>query len=225
MKQFLLFVSILFTSSLLFAQTKTITGKITDTKTKEAMVGATVLAKGTKIGTATDVDGKFSLTIPAETKTLTVSYVGYNSKDFPVGTGTNFNLSIEATETMSSEVVVTSSRVAESIKSASVQIEKMTSREIKSAASGDFYQSIGNFKGVDIITTSSGFKVINLRGFGDTRSLRTKQFIDGVDNEAPGLNFPIGNMVGANDLDLESVEIVSGAAVKTLTTFKAFLHR
>ncbi len=212
MKQFLLCVYILFTSCSLFAQTKTITGKILDNKTKEPMVGATVLVKGTKTGTATDIDGKFSLDVPADAKALTVSYVGYNAKDVAIGTNTNFSINIEATEMMSNEVVVTSSRVAESIKSASVQIEKMTAREIKSAASGDFYQSIGNFKGIDVVTTSAGFKVINLRGFGDTRSLRTKQYIDGTDNEAPGLNFPIGNLVGANDLDLESVEIVSGAA-------------
>jgi iron complex outermembrane recepter protein len=63
-----------------------------------------------------------------------------------------------------------------------------------------------------MVTTSAFFKVVNLRGFGDTRSLRTKQFIDGVDNESPGLNFPIGNMVGSNDLDLQSVEVISGPA-------------
>ncbi len=212
MKKFLLLVTLFATSVTLFAQTKTITGKITDSKTKEPMVGATILVKGTKVGTATDVDGNFKLDIPADAKVLTVSYVGYTAKDYPIGSSATFNIDLETADIPGSEVVVTSSRVAESIKQAPVQIEKMTSREIKSAASGDFYQSIGNYKGIDIVTTSAGFKVINLRGFSDTRSLRTKQFIDGVDNEAPGLNFPVGNMVGANDLDLESVEIVSGAA-------------
>ncbi len=212
MKKLLLFVSFVCTSFLLFAQTKTITGKITDSQTKEPMVGATVIVKGTKIGTATDADGNFKLDVPADAKGLTVSYVGYVTRDITIGNNTNFSVTLETAEIPGGEVVVTSSRVAESIKTAPVQIEKMTSREIKSAASGDFYQSIGNFKGVDIVTTSSGFKVINLRGFSDTRSLRTKQFVDGVDNEAPGLNFPIGNMVGANDLDLESVEIISGAS-------------
>lgn len=212
MKKFLLLVAIIASTVSLFAQTKTITGKITDAKNKEAMVGATVLVKGTKIGTATDAEGNFKLDVPADAKALTISYVGYTSKDVPIGASMNFNVGLETADIPGGEVVVTSSRVAESIKQAPVQIEKMTAREIKSAASGDFYQSIGNYKGIDVVTTSAGFKVINLRGFSDTRSLRTKQFIDGVDNEAPGLNFPVGNMVGANDLDLESVEIVSGAA-------------
>ncbi|MCW5908153.1 MAG: TonB-dependent receptor [Chitinophagales bacterium] len=212
MKHFLLLSSLFLLSFSLFAQTKTISGKITDAVTKEPMVGATVLVKGTQTGTATDAEGKFTLEVPETAKTLTISYVGYASRDVAIGSNTTFNIALETAYVPGGEVVVTSSRVAESIKQAPVQIEKMTSREIKSAASGDFYQSIGNYKGIDVVTSSAGFKVINLRGFSDTRSLRTKQYVDGIDNEAPGLNFPVGNMVGANDLDLESVEIVSGAA-------------
>lgn len=197
-----------------FAQTKTISGTITDAATKEPLINASIMVKGSSpiIGTVTDVDGKFTLSgIPADAKNITISYTGYAPKDVPVNSA-SFSVALETAYIPGSEVVVTSSRVAESIKQAPVQIEKMTSREIKSAASGDFYQSIGNFKGIDIVTTSLGFKVINLRGFGDTRSLRTKQYIDGTDNESPGLNFPISNLAGINDLDLESVEIVSGAA-------------
>lgn len=212
MKKTLLLFAFVVTTFALFAQTKTITGKITDATNSEALIGASVRLKGSEtVGTVTDANGKFTLEVPATAKTITISYLGYVARDYSVN-NTNWNVALESADIPGKEVVVTSSRVAESIKTAPVQIEKMTAREIKSAASGDFYQSIGNYKGVDIVTTSAGFKVINLRGFGDTRSLRTKQFIDGVDNEAPGLNFPIGNMVGANDLDLESVEIISGAA-------------
>jgi len=213
MKRILLLAITLVSTTPLFAQSKIITGTITDVSTKEPLVGATVIVTGTQTGTATDVQGKFSLEVPATAKSVTVSYVGYTAKVVPVtGANVKFNITMETAFLPGGEVVVTSSRVAESIKEAPVQIEKMTSREIKSAASGDFYQSIGNFKGIDIVTTSVGFKVINLRGFGDTRSLRTKQYIDGTDNESPGLNFPISNLAGISDLDLESVEVVSGAA-------------
>jgi iron complex outermembrane receptor protein len=211
MRKFLLFCFILVSSVSLFAQTKSISGVITDGTSREPVVGAAVIVKGSspQIGTVTDAEGKYKLDVPADAKQLTVSYVGFQSRDISIASG-DFNLALESLT--KDEVVVTSSRIAESIKQAPVQIEKMTSREIKSAASGDFYQSIGNYKGIDVVTSSAGFKVINLRGFSDTRSLRTKQFIDGIDNEAPGLNFPVGNLVGANDLDLESVEIVSGAS-------------
>jgi len=212
MKQLLPLILFCLFSTIIFAQNRTITGKISDPASKERLVGATVVVKGTSTGTVTDSLGNFTITIAPEAKTLTVSYVGYITRDITIGNNSSFNIQLETADIPGKEVVVTSSRVSESILSAPIEIEKMTATEIKSAASGDFYQSIGNFKGVDIITTSAFFKVVNLRGFGDTRSLRTKQFVDGVDNEAPGLNFPIGNMVGSNDLDLQSVEVVSGPA-------------
>lgn len=212
MKQLLPLVFFSLLATTLFAQTKTINGKITDLATKEPLVGATVVVKGTTTGTVTDSAGNFNIQVAADAKTLTISYVGYIIQDVPIGAGNTYNVKLETADIPGKEVVVTSSRVSESIIEAPAEIEKMTAREIKSAASGDFYQSIANFKGVDMVTTSAFFKVVNLRGFGDTRSLRTKQFIDGVDNESPGLNFPIGNMVGSNDLDLQSVEVISGPA-------------
>ncbi len=210
-KYLLLLASLCLAVTGLLAQTKTISGKLTDQSTKEPLIGASVTVKGTTIGTVTDVDGKFKLEVPENSKTVVISYIGYNSKE--VSANSNFNnMSLEASYIEGSETVITSTRVSEKLKEAPLQIEKMTSREIKGAASGDFYQSLGNYKGIDIVTTSAGFKVINLRGFSDTRSLRVKQYIDGVDNESPGLNFPVGNLVGANDLDLDNIEVISGAA-------------
>src|SRR3954471_461753 len=126
MKKYLLLVTLVCSVFVLFSQTKTLSGTITDSKTKEPMVGATVLVKGTKIGTATDDKGRFKLDVPAEAKTLTVSYVGYNPKDVPIGGALSFIIILETADIPGGEVVVTSSRVAESIKTASVQIEKMT---------------------------------------------------------------------------------------------------
>lgn len=210
MKKALLLLSAVFFTLVLSAQTRTITGKITDASTKEGMIGATVLVKGTTTGTVADENGNFKIDVPAEAKVLTISYVGYETKDVPLGTSNIVNINIEAVGLLGRDVEITSTRVSENIKQAAVDVEKMTARDIRSAASGDFYQSLSNFKGIDMVTSSALFKVVNLRGFADTRSLRVKQYIDGLDNEAPGLNFPIGNMVGANDLDLQSVEVLYG---------------
>lgn len=212
MKKLFLFIANTLLLFNIFAQTRSISGKITDGSNKEALVGASVSVKGTTIGVTTDNDGRFKLEIPDNAKILLFSYVGYEAKEVPISSGGVYNITLEPAYFGGSEVVVTSSRVSEALKESPIQIEKMTAREIANAASGDFYQSLGNFKGIDIVTTSAGFQVVNLRGFSDTRSLRTKQFIDGVDNESPGLNFPISNLAGANDLDLESIEIISGAA-------------
>jgi iron complex outermembrane receptor protein len=106
----------------------------------------------------------------------------------------SYSVNLNASSVLTKDVTVTSTRVSETIKQASVQIEKMGVREIKNSASGDFYQGIGNFKGIDVVSSSFAFKTINLRGFGGTSAVRSLQIIDGVDNAAPGLNFPVGNL-------------------------------
>jgi iron complex outermembrane receptor protein len=213
MKHWILTLSVFIFSTQLFAQNKNISGRVLDPDTKEALIGASVVVKETTIGTATDINGNFTLSIPANAKTLVFSYVGYDSKEVPVSaSSTNYNVNLSASSILTKDVTVTSTRVSETIKQASVQIEKMGVREIKNSASGDFYQGIGNFKGIDVVSSSFAFKTINLRGFGGTSAVRSLQIIDGVDNAAPGLNFPVGNLVGINDLDLQSVEVISGAA-------------
>ena len=212
MKRILLALALTTILTNLFAQTKTISGKINDASNRESLIGASIIVKGTTIGVITDADGKFTLDIPETAKTLVVTYLGYEPREISVGSTKNFSINLEPSFIIGGEVVVTSSRVSEALKEAPVQIEKMTAKEIKNASSGDFYQSLGNFKGIDLVTSSAGLTIINLRGFGDTRSFRTKQFIDGVDNESPGLNMPLGNLVGGSDLDLESVEVISGAS-------------
>ena len=66
---------------------------------------------------------------------------------------------------------------------------------IKQNASADFYEGLGNLKGVDLTAASIGFKVINTRGFNSTSPVRSLQIIDGVDNQAPGLNFSSGKFL------------------------------
>ena len=68
---------------------------------------------------------------------------------------------------------------------------------IKETPSANFYDGLGGFKGVDISTASLGFKIINTRGFNSTSPVRSLQIIDGVDNQAPGMNFSLGNFLGA----------------------------
>ncbi|MBK9628014.1 MAG: TonB-dependent receptor plug domain-containing protein [Flavobacteriales bacterium] len=80
------------------------------------------------------------------------------------------------------------------------------------APSGDFYESLGTLKGVDMTAASMGFKVLNTRGFNSTSPVRSLQLIDGVDNQSPGLNFSLGNFLGASDLDVMKVDVIAGAS-------------
>lgn len=196
------------------AQTQKLSGTITDSETGETLIGATVLVKGSSTGTVTDVDGKFTLDVDlTEAKVLVISYLGYEKQEVVVSNASEpIGVKLKLAVIPGQEIVVTSSRVGETIMEAPVAIQKMNPREVKEVASGDFYEGIGAMSGVDITTSSMGFKVINMRGFNTTMPVRIVQFIDGMDNQAPGLNFPVGNLVGANDLDVHSVEVITGAA-------------
>ena len=64
---------------------KTISGTIKDNSTQEPLIGATVLVEGTVLGTTTDIDGKYSLSVPNDAKRLVISYVGYATKPSILG--------------------------------------------------------------------------------------------------------------------------------------------
>lgn len=110
------------------------------------------------------------------------------------------------------EVVVSASKLTEDIKLSPVSIEKLNLSAIRQSAAPSFFDAIENIKGVQMITSSLGFKVINTRGFTTTTNVRFVQMVDGMDNQAPHIGAPIGNSLGPNDLDIESVEIIPGVA-------------
>jgi outer membrane receptor protein involved in Fe transport len=110
------------------------------------------------------------------------------------------------------EVVVSASRLEESFLRSPVTVEKLNARAIRLSPAASFFDAIEGLKGVQVITPSLGFKVINARGFTNTTNVRFAQLVDGVDNQAPHIGGPIGNVLGPSDLDILSVEIVPGTA-------------
>ncbi|MBL0301296.1 MAG: carboxypeptidase-like regulatory domain-containing protein [Cytophagaceae bacterium] len=195
------------------AQTK-VSGMISDARTKEPLVGVSVQIKGKIIGTITDLNGKFDFTtatpVPFQ---LVISSVGYKSQEYTVKSeNAAINISLEEENIMGQELVVSASRMEESVMKSPVSVEKLDLRAIRETTAPNFYDALGNMKGVDLTTQGLLFKSINMRGFNSTGNVRTVQMIDGMDNQAPGLNFPVDNIVGMPELDVESVELVSGAA-------------
>ncbi|MBK9934858.1 MAG: carboxypeptidase-like regulatory domain-containing protein [Cytophagaceae bacterium] len=195
------------------AQTK-VSGMISDARTKEPLVGVSVQIKGKIIGTITDLNGKFDFTtatpVPFQ---LVISSVGYKSQEYTLKSeNAAINISLEEENIMGQELVVSASRMEESVMKSPVSVEKLDLRAIRETTAPNFYDALGNMKGVDLTTQGLLFKSINMRGFNSTGNVRTVQMIDGMDNQAPGLNFPVDNIVGMPELDVESVELVSGAA-------------
>lgn len=208
---FLLFLA---PASWLLAQT-VISGTVTNSATGEALVGANIQVKDKIIGTISGLDGKFTLTLTAAPPhTLVISYVGYDKKEVRITDREAEGVQIQLVEKtmMSQEVVVSASRVEETLLQSPVSVEKMDIIDIRNTASPGFYDAIENMKGVQVNTGSLTYKSINTRGFSSFGNVRFVQVIDGMDNQAPGLNFAVSNMAGVSDLDVESVELVPGAA-------------
>jgi iron complex outermembrane recepter protein len=195
------------------AYNQTITGTINDAENKP-LAGATVVQKSTINSSITDVKGNFSLkTTTKPPYTLVVSMLGFEKKEFNIASNNagTLTLLVNANE-MLSQVVVSASRVEESILKSPVAIEKLDAKAIRESPSLSFYDALLNMKSVDMVTSSLTYKQINTRGFNDTGNSRFLQLIDGVDNQTPGLGFAVGNLFGSSDLDVESVELIPGAA-------------
>lgn len=213
MKQLSLAILLIISSVYAFAQN--ISGTVKDAKSGEGLFSASVVIKGTTIGSTTDFDGKFSFN-PGTQKppyTLVVSYMGYLAQEVQVTDAAQaVQVKLKADEIILKDVTVIEQRISEKQKESALTVESMDVIAIKETPAANFYEGLGNLKGVDLTSASIGFKIINTRGFNSTSPVRSLQIIDGVDNQSPGLNFSLGNFLGASDLDVLKVDIIQGAS-------------
>ena len=110
------------------------------------------------------------------------------------------------------ELIISASRVPERIMRSPVSVELLDARQIRLSAQPSYFDAIENLKGVQLLTSSLGFKVYNTRGFANPTNVRFVQLVDGIDNQAPHIGAPIANALAPSDLDIQRVEIVPGAA-------------
>ena len=193
-----------------YAQT-TVTGSITD-RNSQPLSGATVVIVGTSTGVVADFDGNYSITSDMDTPfTIEASSVGFKAMSAEVNSSSTVDFVLED-NTALDEVVVSASRTPQRIFESPVTIERFGIKDIKTNASADFYDGLENLKGVDINVNSLTFKAINTRGFATFANTRFVQLVDGMDNSAPALNFPLGNLLGMTETDVLSVEIIPGAS-------------
>jgi outer membrane receptor protein involved in Fe transport len=196
------------------AQSITVSGTVKDKQSKEGLAGVSLTIKGQSGGTASTSNGSFSFTTTAKVPfTLVASYVGYGAVEQQItGNTTGINFEIETAVVLGGDVVVSASRTPERILESPVSIERMSAASIREIAAPSFYDALNNMKGVESSTQSLTFKSINTRGFNSNGNTRFNQYIDGMDNQAPGLNFSVGNIVGITELDVDNVELLPGAS-------------
>ncbi|MDQ7948092.1 MAG: carboxypeptidase-like regulatory domain-containing protein, partial [Pedobacter sp.] len=213
-KVMIMFCMLMVTAVAVHAQNIIVSGRVTDKLTKEPIPGVNVSIKGKTIGSSTDANGQFSFSTSERPPfTLVISYIGFTSIEREISTGTTgLSFELESGAILGQEVVVSASRTPERILESPVSVERISSSAIKELPAASFYDAINNLKGVEMSTQSMTFKSINTRGFNANGNVRFNQYIDGMDNQAPGLNFAVGNIVGLSELDVDNVELLPGAA-------------
>jgi len=208
-----------------------INGNVKDANTGEPLVGATVQLKGSAIGTITDVEGNFSLSVPNDAQQLVVSFIGYTKIELNIGNQTNFQIELATDATAMDEVVVIGYGT-ESRGNISTSISKLSEKDLKDQPVASFDQALaGRVAGVDISQTNGapGASVaINIRGTSSiTGGNNPLIVVDGVplssstnDAFSQGLsadgNFNVGYRINPlsaiNPNDIASIEILKDAA-------------
>lgn len=216
----------------------TVQGNIKDANSGEDLINASVIIKGTSEGTTTDFDGNFKLTTKQPLPfTLLISYVGYKSQEYAIERFDEFiELQLLESAIFTDAIEVKERRITEKQRQSALTMETLDNIAIKETPAANFYDGLGALKEVDLTAASLGFKIINTRGFNSTSPVRSLQTIDGVDNQSPGLNFSLGNFLGASELDVNRVNVIIGASsafygpnafngVISMETKNPFLHK
>jgi len=191
--------------SLVYAQqTKTVTGVVYD-QTNATLPGATIMVKGTTTGTTTDVEGKFTLQIPADATTLVVSFIGMVSQDVAI-TNEPIKVTLSTEATNLDQVIV----VGYGVKKKSLvtgSISSVKAKDLQATASSRADQAIqGKVSGVMVLPTSgspgAGSK-IRIRGTNSNSNSNPLYIVDGMKT---------GDINNIDPGDIESMEVLKDAA-------------
>jgi len=197
------------------AQTVTVSGTVRNSSTKESIIAVSVVEKVTGLGTFTNSDGEFTLKVSKLPVVLVFSSEGggYEKQEVTVSDASKpVEVDLKVSDVMGQEVVVAAIRTLQRWVETPVTVERMNTNIIRNVPAPNPYDAITNLKGVDVHTASLTFRTVTTRGFVKSGNTRLNQLIDGMDNQAPGLNFAVGSVTGPTDLDIDNIEILAGAS-------------
>ncbi|MGZ4012652.1 MAG: TonB-dependent receptor, partial [Flavisolibacter sp.] len=163
--------------------------------------------------TKTDEKGHFEINVHSLPVTLNITNVGYRQRNITIHSADGNLIDLEILTKMEEPFVVTSSgtRRLTRLIDIPISVQNYGASQIRNAPT-DHYSLAGYKNGVDLTTSSLTFKTISTRGFNGSGSTRVNQLVDGMDNQAPGLNFFVGNFAGLTELDVDNVDILPGAS-------------
>lgn len=215
------------------AQTTKITGSVISADDNEPIIGASIVVKGTMVGTVTDFNGAFSLDVPSSAKTLVISYVGMKSQE--VGVSSRVNVKLLSDTQDLDEIVVTAMGIKRERKALGYAAQDLKSDELNKSGTTSLANAIqGKLTGVDIRQSSGApgaSAQITIRGArsfdGNNQPLYV---IDGMPINTAA-DFDTGSSVSGsnyadrsidiNPEDIETINVLKGQAASALYGIRA----
>ncbi|GHA71845.1 SusC/RagA family TonB-linked outer membrane protein [Pontibacter akesuensis] len=216
-----------------YAQSRTVSGTVTDQSTSQGLPGVAVLVKGTTVGTTTGVDGSYTLNVPADGNTLVFRFIGYQTVERAIGNASSINVSLPIDTKQLSEVVVTAFGIEKEEKALSYSVQQLDAEQITRVNQPNVTNAIqGKVAGV-IVRQSSGLpgssSTITIRGNRSfTGNNQPLYVVDGMPIES-NASFAGGvsgtdassRALDINPNDIESISVLKGGAAAALYGVRA----
>lgn len=186
-----------------------VSGTVTSSDGGETLPGVNVLVKGTSIGTATDIDGNYSLQVPSSDAVLSISFIGFEVQEVRVGNRTTIDVVLNQELSALSEVVVVGYGTQERAKVTGA-ISSISSKDIRALPVPNLASALqGRAAGVNV--TNAGAPgtnpIVRVRGIGTVGNNDPLYVIDGV---------PAGGLNQINPADIESIEVLKDASAAAI---------
>jgi TonB-linked SusC/RagA family outer membrane protein len=205
---------------------RTITGKITDDK-GAGIASATVIVKGSQVGTTADAEGNFKLTVPSSAKTLVISALNFSSKEISLGASNSVSASLSSADDNLSDVVVTSFGIKRDAKTLGYSTPKISSEDLTQVRNTNITNAVvGKVAGVRTSGNGGSFagSAILIRGYTSMTGSSAPLFVlDGVPIDNGGGIVSLQNgvtnsnrAVDINPDDIEDFTVLKGAAATSL---------
>ncbi|MBA4410102.1 MAG: TonB-dependent receptor [Bacteroidota bacterium] len=204
----LIFLSMVFSVGIVFAQQRTITGKVT-AEGEGPVPGVTVVVQGTTVGTITDMSGAYSIRVQGPSSVLVFSFVGYQTKQVTVGSQSTIDVVLISDVVAVSEVVVTgySSQRKRDITGAVGVVETTA---LKAVPTGNITSQLqGRTSGITVVGSGQPGQTsrLRIRGFSSFENNDPLYIVDGV---------PTQNIASINPNDVESISVLKDAGAASI---------
>jgi len=219
----LLFTLVIALMAVAVSAQRNVSGRVSDSATGEALIGATITLKGGNAGAITDTDGNFNITVPNDQSVLQVSYTGYETAEVAVGAQSRVDIVLKASNTLVDEVVVIG--YGKQIKSTLTgNIAKIGGENLKSMPVVSVEQAMqGQAAGVFVESVNGkvgGAMRVRVRGVGSINAGTEPLYvIDGIPIAKDARNTsgaPLNPLADLNFNDIESIEVLKDASAKAI---------